>query len=194
VKCCPAGPIRQRFTRNVAELTINYRTSPIVDEHRDSVLLARIGHGIDDESPTLAAFRQFGSAPHAGQRVADGIVRVDGRDTRLGDVFDSRRHTLLLFDGRATTEQGYERFRTIHASILARYADRIDVNVVVPAEQRPAGLDGITVLLDPEGDLELQFGASAECLYLIRPDLYIAYRSQPADPASLDRYLASIFS
>ena len=54
-------------------------------------------------------------------------------------------------------------------------------------------LDIPSVLLDPEGDLELRFGAVAECLYLIRPDLYIAYRSQPAELEPLAKYLSSIF-
>jgi hypothetical protein len=30
-----------------------------------------------------------------------------------------------LFDGRAPTEQGYERFRAIHAHVASKYADRI---------------------------------------------------------------------
>jgi 2-polyprenyl-6-methoxyphenol hydroxylase-like FAD-dependent oxidoreductase len=184
---------RERVARNVAELTIDYRKSPIVDEHRDNVLLARFGDDAAEESPTIGAYHAFGSAPHAGQLVADGVVRADGRDQRLGEVLDTRRHTLLLFDGRATTDQGYERFRQIHASIAAKYADRIDVHVVVATGDRPAGLDGISVLLDPEGDLELRFGAVAECLYLIRPDLYIAYRSQPADLEPLAKYLSTIF-
>jgi 2-polyprenyl-6-methoxyphenol hydroxylase-like FAD-dependent oxidoreductase len=185
---------RERMARNVAELTIDYRKSPIVDEHRDSVLLARIGNDTDDESPTLSAYQQFGSAPHAGQLVGDGVARLDGRDVRLGEILDTRRHTLLLFDGRATTERGYERFRAIHAQIAAKYTERIDVHVVVAGESRPAGLDGISVLLDPEGDLELRFGATTECLYLIRPDLYIAYRSQPAEPEPLAEYLRSVFT
>jgi hypothetical protein len=187
---------RERVARNVAELTIDYRKSPIVAEHRDSVLMARIGADGDDESPTLAAWRQFGAAPHAGQLVVDGVAHVEGAESvvRLGELLDTRHHTLLLFDGRATTEQGYERFRAIHARVASAYADRIVTHVVVPAARRPAGLDGISVLLDPEGDLELRFGATAECLYLIRPDLYVGYRSQPADLAALERYLGSVFT
>jgi Aromatic-ring hydroxylase, C-terminal len=187
---------RERAARDVAELTIDYRKSPIVDEHRDSLLVARIGDDVDDESPTVAAWRRFGAAPHAGQLVPDGVAQVEGRDSvvRLGKLLDTRRHTLLLFDGRATTERGYERLRAIHARVAAAYAGRVDVHVVVAAASRPPGLDGISILLDPEGDLELRFGATAECLYLIRPDLYIAFRSQPADPEALERYLASVFT
>lgn len=185
---------RERVARNVAELVIDYRNSPIVDEYRDSLLLARIGNDTGEESPTIGAYRQFGSAPHAGQLVGDGVAIRDGREQRLGEILDTRRHTLLLFDGRATTAQGYERFRQIHTNVGAAYADRIDVHVVVPSDTRPVGLDGISVLLDPEGDLELRFGATAECLYLIRPDLYIAYRSQPAEPEPLAKYLASVFA
>jgi 2-polyprenyl-6-methoxyphenol hydroxylase-like FAD-dependent oxidoreductase len=186
--------VRDRIARNVAELTIDYRKSPIVGEHRDSVLLARIGSDDDDESPTVAAHRRFGAAPHAGQLVADGVARRDGGDVvRIAKLLDTRRHSLLLFDGRATTEAGYARFREIHTRVAAAYGDRIATHVVVAGSNRPLGLDGISVIFDHEGDLELRFGAIAECLYLIRPDLYIAYRSQPVDEAALDDYLASIF-
>ena len=35
--------------------------------------------------------------------------------------------------------------------------------------------------------------AASECLYLIRPDGYIAFRSYPADAASLNDYLKKLF-
>ena len=38
-----------------------------------------------------------------------------------------------------------------------------------------------------------RYGAASECLYLIRPDGYIAFRSYPADAASLNDYLKKLF-
>ena len=41
--------------------------------------------------------------------------------------------------------------------------------------------------------LPLRYGAASECLYLIRPDGYIAFRSYPTDAASLNDYLKKLF-
>jgi hypothetical protein len=45
------------------------------------------------------------------------------------------------------------------------------------------------VLLDPARSAEQRYGARSECLYLVRPDLYVGFRSQPADEAALVKHL-----
>ena len=67
--------------------------------------------------------------------------------------------------------------------------------VVVADSMIPEALawDGVTIL-DPEGDLEYRYGARAECLYLVRPDLYLGYRSQPAALEPLLAYLDDVLS
>ena len=49
-------------------------------------------------------------------------------------------------------------------------------------------LDGV-VLHDNEGKIHRRYGAQAPCLYLVRPDKYIAYRCQPVDFDRLTAYL-----
>ncbi|WP_416667757.1 hypothetical protein [Egbenema bharatensis] len=44
------------------------------------------------------------------------------------------------------------------------------------------------MLLDPQQDLHQQYGAAAESLYLIRPDGYIGFRSQPIEAEPLLQY------
>ena len=44
-----------------------------------------------------------------------------------------------------------------------------------------------------KGELETRYAAKTECLYLIRPDLYIGFRSQPASFEALERHLALLF-
>ena len=51
----------------------------------------------------------------------------------------------------------------------------------------------LSPLLDPDADLEKRYAATTECVYLVRPDGYIGYRSQPADESKLMDYLKSIF-
>jgi 2-polyprenyl-6-methoxyphenol hydroxylase-like FAD-dependent oxidoreductase len=188
--------VQQRITRNVAELTLSYAGSPIVAEHRSSMFRSRFGEDESQERPTVSAWWAFDSAAGAGQRAPDGLIlRLGtGESVRLASVIDGRRHTLLLFDGRAPTPEGYARLAGVARAVERSWADLIDVHVVVPGDERPPELEWHgSILLDIYGDLEDRYGARAECLYLVRPDLYIGFRSQPADEVALIQYLKRIF-
>jgi hypothetical protein len=65
---------------------------------------------------------------------------------------------------------------------------------VVPHATAPRALewDG-SVLLDGHRALHRRYGAGSECLYVIRPDGYIGYRSQPAQVDPVMGYLSTIF-
>jgi hypothetical protein len=191
--------VQRRITRNVAELGLDYRGSPIVAEHHLSALWATFSESEPEaaEPPTLRALRHFKMGPAAGQRAPDGTITdaADGRAKRLFEVVSGLRHALLLFDGIAATRQGYVNLASIARRVRDRYSDVVSVHVVVPRDARPAALDWDgSLLLDPEGDLGHRYGADAECLYLIRPDLYVGYRSEPADEARVMEYLERMFT
>jgi 2-polyprenyl-6-methoxyphenol hydroxylase-like FAD-dependent oxidoreductase len=189
--------VQHRITRRVAELDLSYAGSPIVEEHRSSVFQSRLGADEGDERPTVGAWWAFDSAPRAGERAPDGLVVRPGREdpARLMRVIDGRRHTLLLFDGRAPTKEGYQRLVSVARSVGQRYPDLMHVHIVVPGADRPGDLDWHgSLLMDMYGDLEDRYGARAECLYLLRPDLYVAFRSQPVDGDALLAYLGRIFT
>ena len=48
------------------------------------------------------------------------------------------------------------------------------------------------VLLDPKGALHRRYGAGSECLYLVRPDGYVGFRSQPASWKALEEHLSTL--
>lgn len=188
--------VQQRIARTTAELDLAYRKSPIVSESRQSLLQARLGAGAAAEEPNLLAWRSFELAPAAGDRMLDATITPRGAQAprRLCELVDGRRHTLLLFDGRSPTPAGYERLAWIGRRVKEKYADLVDVHVVVPSSECPKDLDWDgSLLFDPEGELEERYGAFAECVYLIRPDLYVGYRSQPADEGSLFSHLGQMF-
>jgi 2-polyprenyl-6-methoxyphenol hydroxylase-like FAD-dependent oxidoreductase len=174
--------VQERIMRNVAEVDLSYRTSPIVDERTDGALKARVtGDDTADESPSLTAWRRFAYAPRAGDRAPDGHAHLRGEPVTLASLYGHARHLVLLFDGRARTAAGYHNLTAIAAALRERYGERVATYVVVEGADRPAELPPeIEVLLDPDGDLEDRFGAVAECAYVIRPDLYIGHRCQPA--------------
>jgi len=50
------------------------------------------------------------------------------------------------------------------------------------------------LILDPERSLHYRYGAETECMYLIRPDGYVGYRSEPATVSAFSRlYRAHFF-
>ncbi|NUP12159.1 MAG: FAD-dependent oxidoreductase [Polyangiaceae bacterium] len=189
--------VQQRIVRQVAELTVGYEDSPIVGAEKSSMLSARVGGREDaDERPTILAWRRFDGGPKPGSRAPDGHCTVTPDSVapkRLLSLLDTRRFHALLFDGRAATDEGYARFEQIAAELSRRYRGIVETVVVTPYQWRPTPLpDDIRVLFDVEGDLEARYGADAECLYLLRPDLYVGYRSQPAKLDSLLAHLSKI--
>jgi 2-polyprenyl-6-methoxyphenol hydroxylase-like FAD-dependent oxidoreductase len=181
------GLVQLGVAQRLSQTGVAYRDSPIVGQDRPSILKTRIGAiagGAED--PTLVDWAAFGDGPAPGERAPD--ANAGGRDTL--DLIRGTRHVLFLFDGAAATEGGYRKLDAIALQVAARWGDLISVQIVVPAVQRPEVLRAERVLLDPDGAFHRGFGARSECLYLIRPDGYVAYRCQPADGAQLEAYLS----
>jgi 2-polyprenyl-6-methoxyphenol hydroxylase-like FAD-dependent oxidoreductase len=189
--------IQRRLSRQVAELTLSYAGSPIVDEHQDNLFSARLLGGDEShESPTVGAYRRFAAGPKAGERAPDAEVidLASSKPRRLSSLLGGEHHAVLLFDGRARTEGGYRTLSHIASALEARHHDAVRVFTVVSGRE-PPGWDGPLgrVLLDPDGEAEDVYGATAECAYVIRPDLYIGHRSQPASQDHLLTHLRKIF-
>ncbi|MGH2397329.1 MAG: FAD-dependent monooxygenase [bacterium] len=188
--------VQHRLARSLAGLARNYRKSPIVGEYHQGFLGVVTGGPATAEPPGFSEWREFVAAPAAGDRAPDGTVSVRGSDVplRLLELLRPGWHVLLLFDGRAATTAGYRKLEEIAHIVRDRYRDLIEVHLVVPHAAPPAALhwNGST-LLDAEGVLHHQYGAGSECLYLIRPDGYVGYRSQPADADRFFAYLKTIF-
>lgn len=65
--------------------------------------------------------------------------------------------------------------------------------LVTPSIDVQRNLQGAcTVLLDSQGTLHRRLGAQTTTLYLLRPDGYIGYRSQPAQTESLYHYMIDV--
>jgi 2-polyprenyl-6-methoxyphenol hydroxylase-like FAD-dependent oxidoreductase len=172
--------VQQRLARNAAEIDLSYRGSPIIAESRTSLLRARLGPDTAAEEPSFGAWRAFAAAPAAGERAPDR------------PAVDDKKHTVLLFDGRAQTPDGYTNLSRIAKDVHARFGELACVKVVVAAGVVPPGVADADVLHDDDGELEHRYGAHAECAYVIRPDLYIGFRCQPADDAQLIAHLQSV--
>ncbi len=187
--------VQQRVARETAELTVNYEGSSLSREDHTSVLQARVGTAAGGETPTVTSVRYFDSAIAAGQRARDAKTTLAGATGTPGlfSLLDPSRFTVLLFDGRAASAEGYARFTSLVTTLEQRFPESVEAFVVTPRTTRPAELPAsVRVLLDPDGELEALYGAPTECVYVLRPDQYVGYRAQPLDEARVLAYLGAI--
>jgi hypothetical protein len=79
--------------------------------------------------------------------------------------------------------------------VRERWGAHVEPVVVVPRADRPSELPAQErVVLDASKAMHRRYGAGSECLYLLRPDGYVGFRSQPAAWKVLEEHLASIFT
>jgi hypothetical protein len=191
------GFVQSGLARAVSMLDVGYAPSAIIGQHRRSVLGASVIADRTQEAPCLGDWLHFGEGPEPGHRAFDAAIQnssVESTPERLFEIFASTKHTLLLFDGAATTEEGYRTLSRIARATNARCGENVTVVVVVPRADKPAALDySGAILFDEDGAIHRRYGARSECLYVIRPDGRVAYRCQPADAEALASYWDAVF-
>jgi 2-polyprenyl-6-methoxyphenol hydroxylase-like FAD-dependent oxidoreductase len=181
--------IQQRMKRAVAELNINYRHSPVVAQHRSLSLSPGGGQ------QHLHGWHDFGAAPHAGDRAGDAHLtrHPAGESVRFFQAQRGTKHHLALFAGSQATDATYRHLQTIADTIAQRHGHTIATHLVVPHAVPPQLQGRGDLLVDSRGELHHQYGARIDSLYLLRPDGYVGFRSQPADGEALQLYLARMF-
>jgi 2-polyprenyl-6-methoxyphenol hydroxylase-like FAD-dependent oxidoreductase len=167
------GVVQRMMTQWVSELAVNYRESAIV-----------AGHG------------RFSGDLKPGDRAPDAqpLMTSTGDGVRLFDLLRRPQHILLLFAPPAPQQADWQRLTAFADAIDQRHAGLIAPYLIVGDEaEQPTAVSDARVLHDARGDLRRTYGVTAESLYLIRPDGYIGFRSQPPDEAGLESYLRRIF-
>ncbi len=175
--------VQNKLRDEVSEIGVNYRSSPIVSEHRP-----------DDWRAALASW--FDSGPRAGDRAPDaaGLRSAEGKDLRLFELLSGTGHVLLLFvtgeGDQAAARARQERL----ATASNRYGKLLDRYTILPPDGRAAVIShDSSIVVDAQNELRRVYKVRDEVLLVIRPDGYVAFRSEPADPEKLAAYLAMMF-
>lgn len=186
--------IQHRMQKTVSMMLVNYRKSPIVGEHRQ-VPAARLLKSADGEAPDFSDWLDFGRGPSPGDRAPDTtVLSLEGANpVRLFDVIRSTKHSLILFDGKPTLE-GYKNLAEIADYVRQNFGELVIPYIILAAAADPKNLESdCSTWHDADISAHRAYSAASECLYLIRPDGYVAFRSQPADLEALKKYLTRIF-
>ena len=181
--------MQQRMRRAVAELNIGYRHSPIVAEHH------RFLPGLHGAHAGVLGWHDFGAGPRAGDRAVDAPLMLHpGREpVRFFQKLRGTRHHVVLFAGALATGETHQQLQALADAIMHAHPDRIEAHLIVPHELPEDLVVKGEMLLDPRGELHHRYGARSACLYVVRPDGYIGFRSQPPDAEALSSYFTQIF-
>ncbi len=190
--------VRGRAVAALSMIDVAYPRSPIVGQTRPSLwhCLASV-----DEGCSLSEYNAFAHGPAPGSRALDASFTAgnqpSGEPRCLFDLLRSPGHVLLAFEGAQSGP-----LPAYMCEEIERTADfampRIDVVFIARPDSRlevgPAGQIGSMFVTDETGEAHRRYGALGRCLYLIRPDGYVAWRSLPIDLDQLTEYLDEIFS
>lgn len=164
-----------RMARHEEELDLDYRSSPICMDYGE----------------------EFITGPHVGAQALDvALLQVNEQTISLFELLRGPQHTLLIFIGSAEQSQSSIRHLLDQAlAVIGSYSDLINVYLVATDNgNKITTLHAhIPVIYDLELKLHCRYGAESDCLYLIRPDGYIGYRSCPATLSKLREYLERVF-
>ncbi|MBD2078679.1 FAD-dependent monooxygenase [Leptolyngbya sp. FACHB-17] len=176
--------VQSYLTRRGSQLFIHYRTSS----------LSRSYWGSQRFSPRNWLTWQLG--PQAGDRAPNGtcIRAASHEEISLFEEFRGTHFSLLLFAGLNYSEAERTNLVKIAHQIEALLGNRVKTHIIVSTDKTPQKLDwNGSVLQDEPGTLHKKYSASGASLYLIRPDGYIGFRSQPVTAESLLEYLSRLF-
>ncbi len=178
-------------SKSLLQLGINYRWSPVVIEDR-------AGDDANADTHTANPYGQDSDFVRAGDRAPDATELVsipssagttkDGRTTTLFDIFDVRRHLILVFPDRQNAD-------TISLDGLATHANSglANIAVILHAEsERMLYGDRVRVLVDSAGHARKGYGIDdrAFTYVVIRPDGVIGAFTLAAEGVS--RYFTAI--
>ncbi len=178
--------LHERACNKLSMVALNYRSSSIVAEYKEPIEKA-LSHPVAE----VPAWLEFGHGPLPGDRAPDGEVHTAGaaEPSTLFEQIRGFSHFALLFAGLHPDPIHPVDLQNVLLQIKERYSDFVRCLVIIPANQTVPGEFEEQTLVDKDGSLHHKYGAAHNCLYLVRPDGYVGFRSQPIELEQLQKYL-----
>ncbi len=190
-----SGLVQETLLKKVSQLDVNYRKSSLSKSYTSPQTLLP---GRRQDRFRLKDWLNLRGGPKGGDRAPQGrcLRYPSWEETTLFREFEGTNFVLLLFDGPAQTEEGYANLARIAQKVEELWGEDVKTYVVIAGDEKPEELDwNGPVLLDTGRELHETYNAAGVgTLYLIRPDGYIGFRSQPVREDRLLSYLGNLLS
>ena len=168
--------VQARFKATLTELAVDYPTTPLNGERRGAGAHAWL----------------LGGGVLPGARAVDAplVDPATGAPTTLFAALDGTRHTLVLLTGPEPDAARVGHLIGIANAVAHRFTGLAAPLLVLP-DAVPGAVVPATmcVLHDPGFALHRRYAATAESVYLVRPDGYVSFRALPADEEHLLAHL-----
>lgn len=179
------------FLHHYAGLDEEYGESALRDDVYPSLKDILLRSNLDHIS-RVDAFH-FARAPHVGQRAPSGFVVVKSNEPKVyrRRLSKGYKHLMLIFVGEHQNHS--ERLKNTFIELQQKYHQYFDTYVVTN-KYDIRGHDGNHFILgDPKAELHKKYMAEKPCMYLVRPDGIIAWRSLGLLTEELGEYVKKVF-
>lgn len=148
----------------VIEKRVVDRVSELAIHYRSSPIVSQTG-------------RWYPASPLPGERAPHLHLPAD------------HRHTVLLFTGAHPDPEDLRGFANIDRYMRQGYPDEVATHLVTRQDIEWEG----SKILDAGGSIHRAYAAAVPCVYLIRPDHYVGFRSLTSDPLPLLEHLNRVY-
>lgn len=147
--------IREKIRDVIEEVNINYRNGPLSEDHGGS------------------------DGPEAGDRVLDAevVFAEEKRALRLRELFHGQHWTILGMTGIGASPEDHAELDTLLQGVQQSFRTALKAFLVYGDWQLPAVKYRSPVVFDRVAQAHAQYGVSRPCVYVIRPDQYVAFRA-----------------
>ncbi|MDG4770550.1 FAD-dependent monooxygenase [Solwaraspora sp. WMMD792] len=169
--------LERQFLQEMSML-VSYADSPLVGESLATVDALRTGPAPGERAPDVSGLRRRGV----------------GHPLRLHELTRGTRHTLLLYADRTADEATLAAIDKLSADLPERTYGEVEVYLLLSPDTPAPPADHPPVLHDAAGGFRAGYGTAGAAAYLIRPDGYVGFRSQPIDVEALRHHLHLVFN
>ena len=192
---------REPVARSVLALTENLTAiatlrHPISQKIRNRLIPILAGFEIleqrlvDRLAETSVNYRSSPIVGQAGRWYTAGPVPGDrAPDANLGPLLRGTTHVVLLFAGGHPKEEEMRGFGNIGRYMREGYPDEVKTYLVARSAVEWEG----DKVLDLDGNAHHAYGTGVPCVYVIRPDGYVGFRSLSSDPLPLLEHLNRVY-